>query len=260
MTINRLSLLQYQIDPNEPERNLDIVRNAVRSASEQKSNLLILPELFLHGYNYRQFGSLKPYFAPEIIPQVQDIARSNSISLAGTFVEKSDDKLSNTFIYIDERGSIRHSYRKVHLFKPLGENQYFTPGHEIQPFNTQFGCFGAAICYDLRFPEIFHTLTKKGCQLIIICAEWPTERLDHWRILLRARAIENQVFIAAVNCCGTTIRTSFGGNSMFINPWGDVLFSSQECDGLSTVSFDLEDVPRIRAQFPIFEDIFKVRH
>ena len=92
------------------------------------------------------------------------------------------------------------------MFTPTGENKHFTPGKEIAVIDTHLGKIGLLICYDLRFPEIARCLMLKGAEILVISAAWPLERIEHWRILLRARAIENQLFVIAANASGLRIK------------------------------------------------------
>ncbi|MBA4420417.1 MAG: hypothetical protein C0391_04655 [Anaerolinea sp.] len=254
MTDFRLSLYQYNINPHDPEANLQLIRDAASVSSQQESNLLILPELCLHGYNYSQFPTMTRWFFPSVSSTLCAIAKQASIAIAGSFVEEVEDRFYNTFVYIDATGKVRHTYQKLHLFNRLGEDSFFTAGTSISAFESSYGLFGAVICYDLRFPEVIRKLARKGSKLIIISAEWPTERIDHWKILLRARAIENQVFIAAVNCCGKTFKTEFGGYSTVIDPWGKVLCELSEQEGLVTIPINLDRVAETNQILPVWED------
>jgi predicted amidohydrolase len=117
-----------------------------------------------------------------------------------------------------------------------------------------WGLTGIAICYDLRFPELLRRYAVQGAKLIIIPAEWPIERIDHWRALLQARAIENQAYIVATNSAGKTGDKIFGGHSAVIDPWGKVMVELGEQPGLATVDIDLDYVDTVRARIPVFED------
>ena len=118
-----------------------------------------------------------------------------------------------------------------------------------------WGAAGLAICYDLRFPELFRRYAVRDkAKLILICAEWPQARVNHWRALLQARAIENQCFVAATNSCGKTGGTVFGGNSMIIDPWGEIIAEAGADEALVTGEIDLSEVDRVRQTIPVFED------
>ena len=120
--------------------------------------------------------------------------------------------------------------------------------------DSPWGKIGLAICYDLRFPEIFRTCAVEGAELILLVAEWPRQRIEHWKILLQARAIENQCFIAAVNKSGTSMGAALGGNSALINPMGEFLTLGGENEELLQATFDLDEVSKIRDWMPVFDD------
>jgi len=251
----RISLFQYQIDPLDPTQNFNKIENAAMEASGASSHLLLLPELCLHGYNYRDFPRMTEWFLPNVKTAIQAICDHWQISIAGTFVEKKENSFYNTFAYLSPNSSEIGYYRKTHLFKQLGEGDFFTPGNEFALLNTIPLPFAAAICYDIRFPEQFRKLTDLGCQLFLISAEWPSARVDHWRSLLISRAIENQAFVVAVNCCGKVFNTEFAGNSMAIDPWGKILVELGFAEGCFHIDIDPEKVIDFRSHFPVLDDI-----
>ena len=120
-------------------------------------------------------------------------------------------------------------YRKMHLFGLFDEDQYLAPGQSPLVLDLPWGTTGLAICYDLRFPEIFRRYAiKENAKMVIISAEWPLARLAHWRALLIARAIENQCFIVACNAAGEAGDTVMAGHSMIIDPWGQIVVEAGE--------------------------------
>ena len=152
-------------------------------------------------------------------------------------------------------GEMLAVYRKIHLFRLFDEHKWLGEGETPVALELPWGTTGLAICYDLRFPELFRRYAvADGAKLIILCAEWPAVRVEHWRSLLIARAIENQCFVAATNACGETGGTLFGGHSMIIDPWGAVIAEAGENEGLVTAAFDLADVDAARQAIPVFED------
>jgi predicted amidohydrolase len=254
MNKKNITIYQYSINPINPAQNFQKIRYAIAEAAEKQSSLIIFPELCLHGYNYEIINSSSEMVFPNVTKDLRDLAKTNHIALAGTFAEVESGKFYNTFIFIDPYGEVIHKYRKIHLFNLMGENNYFSPGEFISPFNSIIGESGAAICYDLRFPEVFRKMTAGGAKVIILPAEWPKLRIDHWNILLRARAIENQVFMIGVNCVGSTLGIEFGGYSAVINPWGETVAQLKESEGSLTVSIDMDVVEMIRNKLPVWKD------
>jgi predicted amidohydrolase len=254
MNTKLISIYQYNINPNDLDLNLQRIMESARLAAIEKSSLLILPELCLHGYNYARINGWKNWMLPAVTDVIGEIAKSNSIAIAGSFVENDQGKLYNTFVMVNSEGMIVHTYRKIHLFNLLGEGDFFSAGNEIRPFNSELGITGSAICYDLRFPEFIRKLALNNCGVMIIPAEWPKPRIEHWKILLQARAIENQVFMIGVNCVGSVLGVDYGGNSAVVNPWGEVIASLDENEGLITVPIDLDLVEDVRKRIPVWAD------
>jgi omega-amidase len=135
---------------------------------------------------------------------------------------RSGEKVYNT-AYLIDRGSLAGSYRKLHLFSLMGEDRSLDSGDSIMVANTSIGKIGAMICYDLRFPELARRLALEGADIIVVPGEWPKPREEHWRTLLKARAIENQLFVIAANCCGVVGKLDFFGQSLVIGPKGEIL-------------------------------------
>ena len=131
----------------------------------------------------------------------------------------------------------------------MQEDVFFTPGKEPCPIQTDLGPIGALVCYDLRFPELLREQATLGANLLVVAAQWPAARIDNWRILVQARAIENQIFVIAANRCGTTDETPFGGHSMIVGPDGSVLLEAEDDEKCSVTILDLESVSAARSLF-----------
>ena len=131
-----------------------------------------------------------------------------------------------------------------------------TPGDALPVFDLPWGRTALAICYDLRFPEMWRHYMQAGAQLILIPAEWPIPRVEHWRLLLRARAVENQLFVVGCNRAGggSDSQHPFGGHSAAVDPWGKVLVEGELEPGLFLATLDLEEVARCRRLFPWLDD------
>jgi predicted amidohydrolase len=117
-----------------------------------------------------------------------------------------------------------------------------------------WGATSIAICYDLRFPELFRRYAVEGAKLMMIPAEWPLERIEHWKALLVARAIENQCYIAATNAAGQTGNTVFGGHSMIVDPWGKIIVAGGESPAMLTAEIELDVVDEVRDRIPVLRD------
>jgi predicted amidohydrolase len=249
----KLTIAQYQIQYGQPSQNLAAIHSFAGKAHEDQSNLLMLPELCLHGYHS---DSIKLDFLshlPALLPVLGDICREYSLDICGSFVEEEDGSRYNTMIYLDQQGRLLAKYRKTHLFKPLHEHRCFNPGDTVTVVDTAFGKLGLAICYDLRFPELFRAMLARGATGFLICAEWPVERIEHWQTILRARAIENLAWIGACNCTGISGKATFGGSSLFFSPWGDTL-AQLEGETCQTIEFDPAITDQVRQENPFLDD------
>ena len=145
-------------------------------------------------------------------------------------------------------------YTKIHLFQLMEEHRYLAAGDQLAIVDTKWGRFGLAICYDLRFPELFRSYALSGVKAVLLVAEWPHPRLAHWQILLRARAIENQMYIIACNRAGVSKDAHFCGHSCVINPWGEIVAEAEEHEELLVTEIDMDKVDQVRAKIPVFAD------
>ncbi len=250
----KISIAQYSIEFGKPRQNLDLIKQFAQSARHVGSDLLVLPELCLHGYHKQSIIDNSQYHLPNILPIISEVAIENKLGMIGSFVEAVGDNRFNTLIHLTEDGNLLSSYRKTHLFKPMNEHLFFSAGDQFKVSISHAGKAGYAICYDIRFPELFRRMTFKGAEIFFIPAEWPAERIDHWIALLKARAIENLSFVVGCNCSGLIYKTDFGGNSIVISPWGEVVFQTDK-DGVHTIEIDLEEVRAIRKDKPFLEDM-----
>ncbi len=143
--------------------------------------------------------------------------------LAGSLPEKAGGEFLYNTLYITGANGVLGSYRKQRIFAYGGEGEAFTAGQAVRPVVTPRGRIGCLVCYDLRFPDLARSQCQQGADLLICAAEWPAERIEQWRILLRARAIENQTYVVACNACGPAGAVEMGGHSAIIDPEGNVL-------------------------------------
>jgi omega-amidase len=250
----RLSLGQTQIQFRSPDQNIEASSNMIQEAAGLGSQLILFPELWLHGYDLRNC-KVYAHETPKYLQQLLQLAKDNHIFVGGSILEESDSEPFNTFYLLNDEGQVVTKYRKTHLFHLMDEHVWLKAGTNLQTIQFPWGNCGMAICYDLRFPELFRSLALKGCTIILIVSEWPLSRIEHWRTLLRARAIENQLFIAAVNSVGQTGTETYGGCSAIISPWGEILAEGNgEKSQLVTTDLDFDLVEQTRKTIPIFSD------
>jgi omega-amidase len=249
-----ISLAQMNIKLGRPEENLAQAANYIEEAAQLGSQIILLPELWTTGYELSR-GKI---FAQEnlaIMEEISRLSRLYSICIGGSMLLKKQDKIMNTFLFYspDEKGPV--VYQKIHLFRLMQEDLWLAPGNHMQTVQADWGRAGLAICYDLRFPEMFRCYALDGVGIFFLSSEWPLRRVGHWQTLLKARAIENQCFIAAVNCVGVTGEETFAGSSAIISPWGETLVEgSTDQAGLLTATLDITQVEKVRQTIPIFQD------
>jgi len=217
-------------------------------------SLLVLPEMAFTGFSMNV--ALVTQDAPGSIEFfLADLAKRFGIYLvAGLATQAPNGRGENKAVFVMSDGHIEGTYQKVHLFSPGGENLYFQPGDTISKFYWQGGCVVPLICYDLRFPELFRSALPLGAELYVIIANWPGPREDHWVTLLRARAIENQAFVAGVNRCGRDPQYEYSGRSLIIGPDGRILAEAGRSEEIVWADIDWDVVRKYRTQFPVLAD------
>ncbi|MCI5221397.1 MAG: D-glycero-beta-D-manno-heptose 1-phosphate adenylyltransferase [Candidatus Electrothrix sp. AR4] len=245
---SRVACLQMEIQQGDVATNLCRFRELLTAEDFHEGTLIILPELWATGFDYASIDALADQ-TPEILAELQLRAAEEKIWFAGSLLEKGGEgKIYNTLFLVGAEGPIGR-YQKHHMFTFWGEDQYLHAGKEPHALSTPFGPLGALVCYDLRFPEIARNQVFSGSKLVVVSAQWPSIRLDHWRILLRARALENQVFVVACNGCGTVGEEILAGHSMVVGPAGQVLAEAGEGGEVIRVDLAEAEIDALRSRF-----------
>lgn len=250
---NRFSAasIQFDIILGDVDANLAYVLAEIKRLSKEGVKLIILPEMWSTGYAWRKLGKLSER-TPEILQELKKASGKGTV-IIGSMPEKDGEEIYNT-AYVIDCGKVIGKYRKIHLFASMKEDYFLKAGNEPLLCNTSVGKIGALICYDVRFPELAIKLTLEGAEILVVPAEWPHPRLDHWRTILKARAIENQLFVIAANRCGKQGMVRFCGSSMIINPWGEVIAEAGEEERTITAEIDLSLVAKYRKDMPALRD------
>lgn len=244
--------IQFKIALGSIDTNLDTLTAALQRVAQQGAKLVVLPEMWSCGYDYRHLPELAQE-TPHVLQELQNKCRELDLITVGSLPELEDGTIYNT-AYVVDRGEIVGSYRKLHLFSTMREDQFLGAGAHSLVVDTSVGRLGVAICYDLRFPELFRKLALEGAEIICIPAEWPKPRQEHWKTLLRARAIENQLFVMAANCCGVQGQLDFCGLSQLISPLGNVLQMADEENTELVATFDFSEMEQYRKKIDILND------
>jgi predicted amidohydrolase len=251
MNLNAASI-QFNVKQGDVDANLDYVREALARVAGQGANLAVLPEMWSSGFAYKNMNELA-LRTPGIVDDLLELSSRHKLVIVGSMPEPDGDKVFNT-VFVADNGCLAGVYRKMHIFSFLGEDKAFNGGDSWLMADTSIGKIGVIICYDLRFPELSRRLALEGAQVLCVPAQWPKPRQEHWRTLLRARAMENQFFVVSCNACGLIGKLDFFGMSMIINPKGDVLEEAGEevCEILA--GLDMQVMTDWRTQIPCFKD------
>ncbi|MEU8757600.1 nitrilase-related carbon-nitrogen hydrolase [Streptomyces sp. NPDC048659] len=253
----RASLIQIAVDPDEPvESRRARVARLVRE-ERGAADLVVLPELWPVGaFAYEEFAAEAEPLKGPTYEAMADAARAAEVWLhAGSIVEAAGGALYNTSLVFSPDGELAGSYRKIHRFGfDKGEAVLMARGEDLVTVDLPQLTVGVGTCYDLRFPELFRGLVDAGAQAFLLPAGWPARRLAHWRLLARARAVENQAYVLACGTAGTHAGVEQAGHSIVVDPWGEVLAEAGPDEEILRVVLDPKKVTETREQFPALKD------
>ena len=262
-----LALAQIRVEAGELEANVDRALSAVARAADRGADLVALPELFNVGYfAFDLYARNAEPFDGETFTRLRNAAAEREVAvLAGSIVEDlaatesvetpADEGLANTAALFDAAGELQLVDRKHHLFGyESAESELLVPGERLETATIGGLTVGVTTCYDLRFPELYRRLVDDGVELILVPSAWPYPRIEHWQTLSRARAIENQAYVATINGSGAFEDATLLGRSSVYDPWGVSLASSGDEPALVTTEIDSGTVADVRAEFPALRD------
>jgi len=252
----KIACAQMDVHLGDSAYNLPHALELIRRAAAEGADTVLLPETFNIGFFPRENLAELADRDGEIIKMVFGaLAAELHINLvAGSAVTNRGGRIYNTAYVFDRDGACIASYDKTHLFTPMGEHDYFTPGKQLCTFTLDGVKCGLIICYDLRFPELTRTLALQDIELLFVPAEWPGVRRAHWQTLNRARAIENQIFLACCNGCGTAGETVYGGSSAIYDPWGEIKAEAGTQEEIILADCDFAVKEQIRNSIHVFRD------
>ena len=252
----RVSCIQMDVKLGRPEENYREAEARIREAAKDNPDVILLPELWDVGFFPRE--NLKELADPDCtkaVPFLSGLAKELGIHLvAGSVACLRGEKVYNTACVFDRTGTCIARYDKTHLFSPMGEHEFFTPGDHVCRFSLDGHHCGLIICYDIRFPELTRAMTVQGLEMLFVVSQWPDVRIPHLQVLTRARAIENQMFLACCNACGEAGDTRYGGCSAVVDPWGQVLAQAGAGPETVTADCDFGITDRIRQSMHVFAD------
>lgn len=251
----KLSLLQINIILGDFEKNKASVTIAIEKAMEEKPDILALPEMWNIGFFPKPIINFADHDGQETRTFLSALARQHKVNIVGgSIANRIGKNLYNTNYTFNRQGKVISTYNKIHLFSLSKENQVFSAGDKLSIFTLDGIKCAVIICYDVRFCELVRMLALEGIDILFVPAAWPVERLMHWQILNQARAIENQIFVAAINGAGSFKNFHLAGNSMLIDPWGNVLNQADEDQTIVSAAINLDILKEIRSTMNVFND------
>ena len=253
-SIVNIALAQMDVVPGGRETNLAQAWDLAAQARASGADMLLLPELWLDGYDLEQASEWASAIGEGAFMEMASLARASSLYAAGSLFERHAGGISNTAVLYNPDGELLGCYRKIHLFRLMQEQVYLVPGDRATMCHTPWGPVGLAICYDLRFPELFRTMALAGALMFLVPAQWPVTRIEAWTLLARTRALENELVVAACNRCGADGDVHFAGQSLVVDPWGQILAKGTDQTGAFLAQVDLGEIKKVRRYLPIYED------
>lgn len=252
----------------DKQKNIDAARQLIGEAASKGAKLISLPECFNCPYSNASFPV---YAEPDAnssatptVAMLSEEAKKHKITLiGGSIPERDGDKLYNTSYTFGSDGELLATHRKVHLFDidvpgriRFKESETLSPGNQITTFESKdLGCkIGIGICYDLRFPEYAQILSSRGCKLLVYPGAFNTTTGPaHWELLLRGRALDNQLWVAAVSPARSLSSEGYQawGHSSVISPWGEVVSTTDHTAGIVYAEINLDRVDEVRSQIPV---------
>ncbi|WP_427339661.1 carbon-nitrogen hydrolase family protein [Caloranaerobacter sp. DY30410] len=264
----KLGLCQLLVSEDKKE-NIKNAKEMINKAADMGAELVVLPEMFNCPYNNSYFPKYaENYQNGETIKMLSEVSKERGIYLIGGSIPEKDDKgnVYNTSFVFDKKGNIIGKHRKMHLFDidveggiSFRESDVLSRGDSLTIVDTEYGKIGVAICYDIRFPELFRLMALKGVKVIIVPAAFNmTTGPAHWELLFRVRALDNQVYMAAAAPARDEGSSYVSyGNSIITDPWGSIVGKLDEKEGILIKEIDLKRVDKIREQLPILKHLRK---
>ena len=251
-----LALVQMDMALGKPDENFAHARELIKQAAAGAPDVILLPETWNVGFFPKEdLAALADVNEARVTAEIGALAKELGVNIvAGSVANVRDGRVFNTSVTFDRRGNAVNVYDKTHLFSPMGEHGYFTPGARVQRFTLDGFTCGVIICYDIRFPELTRTMSVQGLDFLFVVSQWPAVRVLQLKALLRARAIENQCFACVCNSCGTAGTTVYGGNSLVFDPLGEQLAEAGTGEEILFAECDPSGLAQIRESINVFRD------
>ena len=247
--------VQLDIAWEDREANFQRVRELLAAHPPTRGSLVALPEMFASGFSMNVLKIAEP--ADRATQRyLSQLARQYGCTLVGGMAIALDKhRGANLAVVASPQGEIEKTYSKLHPFSPGKEKEHYAAGDRIVTFDWQDVTAAPLICYDLRFPEAFRPAARRGAQVFVVIANWPSPRVEHWVTLLRARAIENQAYVLGVNRCGNDPYLPYPGRSIIVDYRGNVLADAGEREGVIAAQIDPAAQAAYRKDLPFLDDM-----
>jgi len=246
----KLALAQLDIIFEDKTKNKETVIQYIKHAAAENADMIFFPEMTLTGFSMNT--SIIGENNNETLKFFKEMSSGFNIFIGFGYVEGSTCS-KNNYSVVSPEGLELVNYSKIHPFSFGSESKFYESGSEVKLFEAFDFTITPFICYDLRFPEIFQ-IASRTSTLITVAANWPMDRREHWITLLKARAIENQCYIAGINRVGTTNNLNYSGDSMIIDPLGNIISSLYMQEGLVIADICRDNVIQLRKKFKLKED------
>lgn len=254
----KIQLFQIHVTYGNVNENESKIKYWFNNFLDEDTNVVVLPEMWNNGYALDELKDKADKNLNRSLAFISQLARKYNVDIvAGSVSNIKEDNVYNTAFSVNNKGEIVNEYDKVHLVPMLKEPEFLKDGNVIpKPFELSDGTLVTQIiCYDLRFPELLRYPAKNGAKIAFYVAQWPSARLNHWLALLKARAIENDMFVVATNGCGDDGNTEYAGFSTIINPNGEIVQELGSEEAVLTSDINLKLVDEQRDSIPVFKNL-----
>jgi omega-amidase len=253
----KIACIQVDVQFGKPGENYEHIEKSIKEAvTLHRPDTVLLPELWDTGYDLTRLDEISDRNGEKAQKCLSSLAKEYAINIIGGSVAFNENgSVYNTMLAFNRKGHHIGTYSKAHLITLMDEEKYLSPGDKNGLFTIDGVLSAAAICYDIRFPEWIRKPFLKGAKVLFVPAQWPIQRQSHWRALLIARAIENQCYVVACNRIGSDPNNTFAGQSMIIDPWGDIVSeASAHEEEILTAELTPSLVDEVREKVPVLKD------
>jgi predicted amidohydrolase len=247
--------VQFDIAWEDKPANFATVRRLLSTAAVPPGALVVLPEMFATGFSMNVAAIAEGPDGPTETLLAETARQWGAFVLGGLVTKAPDGRGLNQALLVGPTGETIGRYTKMHPFSFAGEDRHYAGGDHLVAVEMGGTRLAPFICYDLRFPEVFRMATAGGTEVLAVIANWPAARQEHWRTLLRARAIENQAWVVGVNRIGADPNAAYAGGSLVVDPWGVIVADAGTGPCAMAAELDLPALRRYRQEFPALRDM-----